>query len=143
MVRFWDTSALVPLVIEEPRSDACRRLFRIKADVAVWALTRTEMVSAVWQKDRTSGLGNAARAKALARVEALAQGWCEIADVEDVRERAERLLARHELRAADAFQLAAALTYWSDRPRGHDFVTADAALGRAAAVEGFQIFIQR
>lgn len=143
MVRFWDTSALVPLVLEEPRSDACRRLFRDGAGIAVWALTRTEMISAVWQRSRTIKLAGPILAKALDRVEAMSHGWSEIADIDPVRDRADRLLAQHELRAADALQLGAALVLRRDRPKGHDFVTADGALARAAAVEGFRVLIQK
>jgi predicted nucleic acid-binding protein len=143
MVRFWDTSALVSLVLEEPRSDACRRLLRDKAGVVVWTLTRTEMISAVWQRSRMGTLPSATLAKALGRIDALAKGWSEISDVEPVRNRAERLFAQHDLRAADALQLAAALVLWRDRPRGHAFVTGDGALARAASAEGFQVLIQK
>jgi uncharacterized protein len=143
MVRFWDTSALVSLAIEEPRSAACRRLASDKADIGVWALTRTEMTSAVWQQARSGGLSSGRVPSALARIESLARRWMEVSDLEPVRDRADRLLASHPLRAADALQLAAALVLWRDRPKGRDFVTADGALARAAAAEGFQVLIQR
>jgi predicted nucleic acid-binding protein len=143
MVRFWDSSALAPLVMEEPRSHACRRLLKDRSGVAVWAFTRTEMTSAVWQRARMSALPSATVMKALNRIEALSRGWSEIIDLEQVRDRAERLLGSHDLRAADALQLAAALVLTRDRPRGHDFVTADGALGRAAAAEGFNVLIQK
>jgi hypothetical protein len=54
-----------------------------------------------------------------------------------VRERAERLLRVHPLRAADALQLAAALLVFGDKPRGRSFVTLDDALLQAARREGF------
>ncbi len=143
MVRFWDTSALVPLVLDEPRSDACRRLLRDRAGIVVWMFTRTEMISALWQRARAAQLAPAVVTKAMTRIEALSRAWSEVADIEPVRERAERLCGSHELRAADALQLAAALVSRRDRPRGHDFVTADVALGRAAAREGFTVLVQR
>jgi predicted nucleic acid-binding protein len=143
MVRFWDTSALVSLVAEEPRSAACRRLLKDKAGVVVWALTRTEMTSAVWQRARSGDLTSTNVTRALARIEAMSRTWDEIADLELVRDRAERLLAQHALRAADALQLAAALVLTRDRPRGRDFVTADGALALAAAAEGFRVLIQK
>jgi predicted nucleic acid-binding protein len=143
MVRFWDTSALVSLVAEEPRSAACRRLLKDKAGVVVWALTRTEMISAVWQRSRSGDLTSTRLTRALARIEAMARQWDEISDLDLVRERAERLLAQHPLRAADALQLAAALVLTRDRPRGRDFVTADGVLAQAAAAEGFRVLIQK
>jgi predicted nucleic acid-binding protein len=143
MVRFWDTSALVSLVAEEPRSAACRRLLKDKQGVVVWALTRTEMISAVWQRARSGDLTTTSLTRALTRIEAMSRQWDEISDLDLVRERAERLLAQHPLRAADALQLAAALILTRDRPRGRDFVTADGVLAQAAAAEGFRVLIQK
>jgi len=67
-VRYWDTSALVPLVIEESSSQACRDLLREDRSIAVWALTRTEMVSA----DRLLGVHGLRAADALQLAAALA-----------------------------------------------------------------------
>jgi len=100
MVRFWDSSALIPLVIQEERSPACRRLFQEGVAIAVWSLTRTEMVSALWRRARAGELDLAAMPRVLARLERLAAKWHEIGDLELVRDRAERLLEHHELRAA-------------------------------------------
>lgn len=143
MVRFWDTSALVPLVVEEAVSVASRRLLREPADLVVWTLTRTEMTSAIWRRARDGDLDKVSVPRALSRIAALATRWSEITDVDLVRDRAERLLAQHALRAADALQLAAALVLTRERPRNRDFVTADGALARAAASEGFRVVIPR
>jgi predicted nucleic acid-binding protein len=141
MVRFWDTSALIPLVIEEATSPACRRLVRDKADLAVWVLTRTEMTSAIWRRARSGDLDMSAVPRIMSRIGALANRWTEITDVDLVRDRAERLLAQSPLRAADALQLAAALVLTRERPRNRDFVTADGDLARAATSEGFRVVV--
>jgi predicted nucleic acid-binding protein len=141
MVRFWDTSALVPLVVEEAASAACRRLLRDKADVAVWTLTRTEMASAIWRRARAGDLDMSAVPRVLSRIAALAERWTEITDVDLVRDRAERLLAQNALRAADALQLAAALVLTRERPRNRDFIAADGDLARAATSEGFRVVV--
>ena len=60
-----------------------------------------------------------------------------------VRERAIRLLAVHSLRAGDALQLAAALVYFDERPRGESFVCLDERLGEAAAAEGLTLVPRR
>ena len=56
-----------------------------------------------------------------------------------LRERASRLVAVHPLRAADAFQLAAALASSELTPRGDGFVTLDDRLRTAARAEGFTV----
>jgi predicted nucleic acid-binding protein len=142
-VRFWDTSALLPLIIEEPTSSACRRLLRDAAGIAVWALTRTEMTSALWRRARAGDLERSTMPRLLARIAALAERWTEVTDIDVVRDRAERLLAQHPLRAADALQLGAALILTRERPRGRDFVAADNELAHAAVAEGFHVVIPR
>jgi hypothetical protein len=47
-MRFWDTSAIVPLLMEQRASRACRSLRRANPAVAVWLLTRVEVTWAVF-----------------------------------------------------------------------------------------------
>jgi|GEM_PF-3666775 len=54
-----------------------------------------------------------------------------------VLERAERLLMIHDLRAADAFQLSAALVLFQEKPASYYFVSTDLRLIGAATREGF------
>lgn len=143
MVRFWDSSALVPLILEEESSAACRRLLRRRADIAVWALARTEIHSAVWRRIRAGDLVDDDIAKAISRLQGLAGAWTEILDVDLVRDRAERLLGVHSLRAADALQLGAALVLVGDRSRNRDFISLDQDLARAASAEGFTVLSPR
>jgi len=143
MVKFWDTSALVPLVVEEPASTACRRLLRSRDEIGAWALTRTEMVSAVWRRAREGDLRPKDVPRALSRIAQLAVAWTEVTDMDVVRDRAERLLAVHAVRSADAVQLSAALLLVRERSRGRDFVVADGALAAAAAAEGFNVIVPR
>jgi hypothetical protein len=56
-----------------------------------------------------------------------------------VRQRAERLLSLHTLRTADAFQLAAALIWSQEMPRGLEFVCLDNNLRESALKEGFSM----
>jgi hypothetical protein len=70
---------------------------------------------------------------------ALALNWSEVLPGELVRQRTERLLAVHPLRAADAFQLAAALIWAEEKPRGLEVVCLDQNLREAALKEGFEV----
>jgi predicted nucleic acid-binding protein len=142
-MRFWDSSALIPLVVEEERSRACRTLRRANAAIAVWAFTRTELTSAVQRLAREELLRPEDVVSALRRVRLLEQRWTEVEAWQAVRDRADRLLGSHALTAADALQLAAALVLASERPRGRVFVTADARLAAAASAEGFDVIVPR
>ena len=138
-MRFWDSSAIVPLFVEEPRSKACRALLRADRSQLVWCLTRTEVTSAVWRLARDGVFSTDDVRSVDARLARLAARWHAITAVEPVRELAERALRVHALRAADALQLAAALVAVERRPSGRPFVVADALLGLAAEREGFDV----
>ena len=138
-MKFWDTSALVPLVVEEPASAAIAELAAEDWDIVVWMFTAVELLSAVARLGRTAhgleDLAAALRQDALAH----ARRWHQITDVDGVRRRAERLVGVHPISAADAQQLGAALVACSDRPETLDFLTLDRVLARSAQLEGFRV----
>ncbi|MBI2897545.1 MAG: type II toxin-antitoxin system VapC family toxin [Deltaproteobacteria bacterium] len=138
-MRFWDSSAIVPLLVEEPASARCRGLLRADSRIIVWLLTRTECVSAIRRQVRDGELAEPDAAQAGQRLEKLARRWSEIDAALPVREAAERLLRVHALRAADAMQLAAALVAASGRPQGKPLVALDDGLATAAGREGFDV----
>jgi predicted nucleic acid-binding protein len=65
--------------------------------------------------------------------------WDEVAPSDTVRDQTEQLLDLYPLRAADGLQLAAALVWCRNRPRGRTFITADARLAQAATQAGFSV----
>ena len=138
-MRFWDTSALVPLVVAEPESARAQRWLREDAQVVVWALSRVEICSALARRRRAEP--NAARKLAAARRDVLAawEQWTEVTAVDVVRRHAERLVETHPLRAADALQLAAALVAAEELPANLTFVTFDRHQAEAAEREGFPV----
>ncbi|MBI2898886.1 MAG: PIN domain-containing protein [Planctomycetes bacterium] len=138
-MRFWDSSALVPLVVEQRSSGACRRLLRSDRDVVAWALAPTEMWSAACRLRREGALGDAGLAEAESRLLRLSRLWHEIVDLEAVRLDAARIIRGHGLRAADALQLAAAVVASGFRPRGRPFVCLDEDLCATARREGFDV----
>ena len=138
-MRFWDTSALVPAIVAEPGSDLVDAWFREDDALCIWGLTRVELASAVERRAREGALVAAQRRSALQLVGALATAATEVLDLEAVRTRATALLARHSLRAADATQLAAALTVVEGGLRGMPFVCLDRRLADAASREGLDV----
>jgi predicted nucleic acid-binding protein len=128
---FWDTSALVPLCCFQPQSAKARQV--------VWWGTVIEAVSSLNRLTREGTLSVEENRQAFARLDYLRSRWNEVQPTEEVRERAERLLRIHKLRAADALQLAAALVWCEDRPRGRALIGDDGHLSEAAHAEGFTI----
>jgi len=45
-VKFWDTSALVPLFIDEATTETLRRTLADNPDIVIWTLTQVELASA-------------------------------------------------------------------------------------------------
>jgi predicted nucleic acid-binding protein len=136
-MRYWDASALVPLIVAEPTTDRLRVLAR-NGEIVTWCLSPVEIASAIERRAREGALRPADRELALATLAEIAAAWTEITAVAQVRDRACRLLAVHPIRAADALQLGAALVAVDDRPAGHEFVCLDTRLAEAAAREGYR-----
>ena len=134
-MRFWDASAIVPLLLPGPHAAAQRERLGADRAMAVWWGTRVECTSALRRRERAgSDIGAAPRL--LAR---LAEEWAELQPSEAIRVTAERLLAVHQLRAADALQLAAAIAWRRNPARPAGFVCFDERLRDAAAREGFAL----
>ncbi len=138
-MRFWDASAIVPLVVSEPRSAWARELASSDPGLIVWWATRTECVSALARRRREGVLTAAGEKSARRILSSLAAEWSEVLPGDGVRDRAERLLTTHDLRTADAFQLAAALLWSGGNTGGHEVVCLDALLREAVLREGFRL----
>ena len=138
-MKFWDASAIVPLVAIEKESGDCRALLAQDSDIVVWLLTPVEVISALTRRVREKSLKPIEFGNAKEQVAALEKAWSEVISIERVRERARRLLETHPVRAADSLQLAAALLTSEENPQGFHFVTLDRLLGNAAKREGFHV----
>lgn len=136
-MRFWDTSALVPVVVDVRESAAFRRVWNQDPVVLVWALTETELLSALCRRHREGLLDADDLERAERRLQRLGNRWDEVDNLLAVREEAARILRVHPLRAGDALQLAAAVVAFDYRPRGRGFLSLDEALLAAARREGF------
>lgn len=136
-MRFWDTSAIVPLLMDQQATDSLVAAHDRDPELVVWWATEVECVSAVARSEREAGVVAMQAAEAYARLDALAAAWHEIQPLPSLRRVAARLLRVHPLRAADALQLAAAIIASEGNPRAIPFMTLDAQLARAASREGF------
>jgi predicted nucleic acid-binding protein len=138
-VRFWDASAIVSLVADEP--DRERMLARLEEDALIlaWWGTSVEIVSALARREREGSLGADDVTRALAALRHIVDGWHEIVPSDSLRRTAERLLRTHQLRAADSLQLAAAITAADYDPATLEIVCLDERLTAAARREGFVV----
>lgn len=136
-MKFWDSSAVLPLVVDEPRSASLRKLLKTDAEAAIWWATPVECVSALARLEREGVLRGREVAEALGLMDAFVAAAAQVEPVEELRETARRLLRVHPLRAADALQLAAAFMVSERRPPTLTLVTCDDRLREAAAKEGF------
>lgn len=138
-MRFWDTSALVPLFIAEAATPLVRRWLRDDPGIVVWTLTRVELLSAFARRRRERPDARATLATAHAEALDAWDRWVEVTSVEVVRRHAERLVETHPLRAADALQIGAALVAAREAPTTLPFVTLDDRQVEAAARERFPV----
>lgn len=138
-MRFWDSSAITPLLVRETDSGLREKHLRADGGMLVWYGTPVELESVLNRRKRDGSLRPDDEKAARDRLGQLENSWLEVQPVVAVRERALRLLRVHPLRAADAFQLAAALVATSEQPRGHVFHTNDTRLKEAASAEGFAV----
>jgi predicted nucleic acid-binding protein len=138
-VRFWDSSAVVPLIVDEPGRERLLALLEADPVMVVWWGTSVELVSALSRRERDGSLPTSVANAAVERVRKLERTWHQVAPTDAVRQRAQRLLRVHPLRAADSLQLAAALEVAGADPASVSFVTLDQRLLDAAAREGLTV----
>ncbi|MCX5865866.1 MAG: type II toxin-antitoxin system VapC family toxin [Proteobacteria bacterium] len=138
-MKFWDSSALVPLFVPEPESKSIMEILKADQVIMVWALTPVEILSALGRKFREGAIDRNTLSQAKSRLKGFERVWMEVKQLDLVRDRAERLLAVHLLRAGDSLQLAAALVGFSEQTEGIGFVTLDRNLAGAAEKEGFAV----
>jgi uncharacterized protein len=138
-VKFWDASAVVPLLIAEQSTRRLQSLAAKDSAMLVWWASAVECISALARLERDGALNPAAMTVALQRLHKLSAGWHEVDPSDEIRETAARFLRVHALRAADALQLAAAFAAAERRPASLEIVTVDERLANAARKEGFVV----
>ena len=138
-MKFWDSSATVPLLIKETNTKLVQKILEKDSDMIVWWATEIECVSAIVRLEREKKIDSNIVEIAMSRLDKLKEFWHEILPVEQVRNVARRMLRVHSLHAADSFQLAAAVCASNGQLSTLDFVCFDNQLLRAAEREGLRI----
>ena len=138
-MNFWDSSAILPLLVEEASTPSALTYYADNPGIVAWWGTPVECASALARLEREARLDSAGVTQALGQLNTLQAAWNEVQPLDGVRQIAQRLLRVHPLRAADSLQLAAALLACEHRPQSWQFVCLDARLGLAAEREGFKL----
>ena len=107
--------------------------------IVVWWAASVECASAAARRERAGDLDPADASEALMTLGGLTGDWSEVPPTDRLRDDARRIVRVHDLRAADALQLAAARAATEQRPGMLEFVTLDDRLALAARREGFPV----
>jgi uncharacterized protein len=138
-VKFWDASAIVPLLVAEESTRRLQALVAKDTAMLVWWGSAVECISGLARLERDGALNARAMMQALQLLRQLSASWHEVDPSDEIRETAVRFLRVHPLRAADALQLAAAFAAAERRPASLEIVTLDDRLANAARKEGFVV----
>ena len=138
-MRYWDSSALLPLLVKQAASARTWELLSGDAAVVTWWGSAVECASAIARLEREGLMTVEGATTALSNLRSATSSWIDIPATPLVREQAIRLVRLHPLRAADAVQLAAAIVAADFQPSTVEFVTLDKRLGVAAEREGFTV----
>ena len=138
-MKFWDSSAIVPLIVDEEETDYCLNTLSDDQDMLIWCLSKVEVISALCRLVREESLTETEFQKAKKHLNDIVEHSHEVTVIQKVRNRALRLLEVHPLRAADACQLASALVATQEEPDILALVCFDQRLMKAAIKEGFVV----
>lgn len=135
---FWDSSALIPLFVEQTQTERVSQCFA-NYRVAVWWSTAVEIISGLTRLLRMGEIDHDEFLAGKQLAQTVAATWVSIRPSVRIAAEACSLLEAHPLSAADALQLAAALEWCEGQPTGKVFLTLDKRLREAAGLAGFTL----
>jgi predicted nucleic acid-binding protein len=135
---FWDSSALIPLCVQQTQTERATALFEDHG-VVVWWSTPIEIVSGLTRLLRMHEIGAEEFRAGKQLAEIIATTWRHVEPSERIAHQAKALLELYALSAADAAQLAAAMEWCEGQPKGNVFLTLDQRLREAAGLAGFTL----
>lgn len=138
MISYFDTSAVIPLILGEPASERCSQLWNESVRVISTRLLYPEARAALAQAERMHRITAAQLTASVEELESIVTeiDYIEISD--QVARAAGELAQTHGLRGYDAVHLASAALASDDELV---FVTGDTALAAAAQSLGIAIAI--
>jgi predicted nucleic acid-binding protein len=136
VIAYFDTSAIVPLLVDEPTTDLSVRLWNESTRVVSARLFHPEARAALARAQRLGRLTRGQLSEAVAELDALADEVDIVELSADVACSAGELAEQHALRGYDAVHLAAALAVADDDVV---LVSGDGELAAAARAAGLVV----
>jgi uncharacterized protein len=138
VIAYFDTSAIIPLIINEPSSDRCNRVWDESSRVVSVRLLYPEARAALAKAERMGRLSAAQRVAAIVELETIITQVDHIEVTEALAYRAGELAQAHGLRGYDAVHLAAVSAVADSDVV---LVTGDSDLAKAANSIGIAVSI--
>ena len=138
-MKFWDSSALVPLLLNESHSAIVASILATDPEIVVWWGTPLESCGAIWMAVQRNRVTEIDAQRAELRLAEFRRKWIEMDPHDEIRQEAERAVRIHDIRTADALQLAAAITAKRNLSNALPFVCLDRRLAVAAMREGLRL----
>ncbi len=138
---FWDSSAIVPLLVNEPKTKEAQDILKEDRNITVWCLTYLEATSALNRRLRSEEIHFGHYRAGEERLKRLHLSWDQILFSDRLVKLSARLLRTHPLRTADSLQLAAALIAGGSDPSQVSFLSYDDRLNEAAVKEGLRVLV--
>ncbi len=136
MIAYFDTSAVIPLIIDEPASRVCSRLWNDASRVVSVRLLYPEARAALAKAERMRRITRTQLTAAIAELESIITQVDHIEITAQLARAAGELAQAHGLRGYDAVHLAAAA---AANDNELVFVTGDSDLGTAATSLGIGV----
>lgn len=136
MIAYFDTSSFVPLLVDEPASQTCNRLWDESTRVVSARLLYAEARAALAQAERLGRIDPAARTDAVVDLDRTIDELDHVEITERLVRSAGELAEQHGLRGYDAVHLASAMSIADDNTV---MVVGDNALADAAESLGLAV----
>jgi uncharacterized protein len=137
-MRFWDSSAIVPALIQQHSTKRVLELIAEDKNIVVSWLTYFECYSALTCLER-EGLSTDEFERSSNLLDQLKLSWITILQSDKLAREVRRVLRIHPLKCADAIQLGSALVASNTISDRIEFCCLDAQLSLAARKEGLTI----
>jgi len=147
VIAYFDTSALVPLLVNEPTTTACGRLWTDAERIVSVPILYTETRAALARAERSSRISNTELARAIGQLDLLFEDIDLVTVDIDLARLGGDLAQRHHLRGYDALHLAGGVRVGladvaTRVPTSFDefvFATGDRNLADAASAAGLAV----